>query len=46
MFQLRMAPVIPLTYPKSEKMNFLPPYPIFLRTKDQEGSYDGNSDSP
>ena len=42
---LHMAPVIPLKYPKSEKMNFLTP-PIFLRTEGHVRSYDGDSDSP
>ncbi len=44
MIPLHMASVIPLKYPKSEKMNFL--IPIFLRTEDHLRSYDSDSDSP
>jgi hypothetical protein len=40
---LHMTPVIPLKYPKSEKMNILPP--IFLQTEDHVRSYEGDSDS-
>jgi hypothetical protein len=39
-----MTPVIPLKYPKSEKMNFLTPH--FLRTEGHIRSYDSDSDSP
>jgi hypothetical protein len=43
LFRLRMAPVTPLKYPKSEKVNFLTP--ILLRTEIHVRSYDDDSDS-